>query len=255
MKVHAVPAFNDNYIWLIESENTKRVMIVDPGDATPVIRALSEHQFEPAAILITHHHYDHVGGIEQLTQQYPIPVFGPEGELIQGISQPVSAGKNISLPSDFAPFTILDTPGHTSGHISYLIDDALFCGDTLFAGGCGRLLGGTAEQLFQSLNLIASLPDTTRIFCAHEYTESNLRFALAVEPDNTALQNRIKQVAQQRQQGLATVPSILTTEQTTNPFLRCDQPSVSASVQHHCGKALHSPLEVFTELRRWKDLF
>ena len=150
---------------------------------------------------------------------------------------------------------MLDTPGHTTGHISYLLGDALFCGDTLFAGGCGRLLGGTADQLFQSLNLISSLPDSTRIFCAHEYTEANLRFAQAVEPDNSALQIRIKEVAQQRQNGLATVPSILATEHATNPFLRCDQPTILASVQRHCGKVLNSPREVFTELRRWKDQF
>lgn len=255
MKVHAVPAFNDNYIWLIESDHSRQAMIVDPGDAEPVIAALQQYQLEPVAILITHHHYDHVGGIEQLTRRYPIPVYGPAGENIIGITHKVSTCEQSQLHEQFAPATILETPGHTEGHISYLIEDGLFCGDTLFAGGCGRLLGGTAEQLFNSLNRIARLPATTRVFCAHEYTQANLKFAAAADPDNTALQQRTKAVTQQRKQQQATVPSYLKDELITNPFLRCDNADIKHQVEQHCGHTLDNPLAVFTELRRWKDQF
>ena len=254
MLVHAVAAFEDNYIWLIQSALASRTIIVDPGDANPVIKTLIEKQLSPAAILITHHHHDHIGGIKALTEKFAIPVYGPANESISGINHPVSPGEIINIDG-FEPISVMDTGGHTADHISYYSQNSLFCGDTLFAGGCGRLLGGTAAQLHTSLNRIYQLPDNTAIYCAHEYTQANLRFALAVEPENTALQQRIDETNQLRAKYQATVPSLLSQEKATNPFLRCEQSSVWRAAEKKAGHVLHSPLEVFTVIRSWKDNF
>lgn len=255
LKVHAVEAFQDNYIWLIQAENSQKVLIVDPGDAKPVLRTLDEQELEPAAILITHHHADHIGGIAQLLGQYSIPVFGPASERIPAMTHPLTECENLTVDADFPSFHVLDTPGHTKGHICYLVENKLFCGDTLFAGGCGRLLGGTAPELFSSLQKLKQLPGNTEIYCAHEYTQANLRFAEAVEADSQALQNRIRQTQKMRADNIATVPSLMAEELATNPFLRSDKPEIKKAAELHAGRLLHDSESVFTALRQWKDQF
>lgn len=255
MSVHAVAAFNDNYIWLIQSAQSRRVLIVDPGDVEPVLTALQTWDLTPAAILITHHHHDHTGGIAALQKQFNIPVYGPAAEQINDLTATVKAGDVLKLDADFAEIMVLDTGGHTPGHISYLMSDQLYCGDTLFAGGCGRLLGGTAAQLFASLEQIAALPDATNIYCAHEYTLANLQFALAVEPANGALQQRFSDTELMRAQNQPTVPSTLALEKATNPFLRCAVAEVKQAAEQQAGQSLDSPLAVFKVLRQWKDNF
>lgn len=254
MSVHAVPAFNDNYIWLIQSAQTRKALIVDPGDAQPVLAALQQLDLTPSAILITHHHHDHTGGIATLRRQFNIPVYGPVAEQISGVTDTLSTGDILRL-NDFAEASVLDTGGHTPGHISYLMANQLFCGDTLFAGGCGRLLGGTASQLFASLQQIANLPATTQIYCAHEYTLANLKFALAVEPGNAALQQRFLDSKTMRANNQPTVPSTLALEKATNPFLRCAVADVKQAAEQQAGQSLESPLAVFKVLRQWKDNF
>lgn len=255
LSVHRVHAFSDNYIWLIQSAHSRAVMIVDPGDANPVLAALEKHRLTPAAILVTHHHADHTGGIQTLCTHYDVPVIGPVNERIPEVTEALEAGEEQMLVDDFPPLTVLETPGHTPGHISYLVQNRLFCGDTLFAGGCGKLLGGTAAQLYQSLCLLRGLPDDTEIFCAHEYTEKNLSFAHQVEPDNAELTARLQLTHQQRRQDEVTVPSQMGIEKQTNPFLRFDQPSVKQAAEAYAGQRLESELEVFRALRDWKDHF
>ena len=254
--VHAVPAFRDNYIWLLSgmgvTGSDKPAAIVDPGDARPVITALERLNFVPVAILITHHHNDHIGGVKEICDRFSIPVFGPAQESIPNITHPLREGDRVEIPG-FPSFEVLEVPGHTSGHIAYFGEKTLFCGDTLFAGGCGRLFEGTAEQLYASLQKLSSLPDDTWIYCAHEYTLTNLSFALTVEPDNSVLQTRIKQTRQLREELQATVPSKLDLEKRTNPFLRCHIPSIVTAVENHTGAHLSSGVETFAALRSWKD--
>lgn len=252
IEVRAVPAFRDNYIWLLCADAERKAAIVDPGDAGPVLRALQAHALVPVAILITHHHADHIGGIRDLLARYDLPVYGPASERIPAMTHPLREGDRVTLP-DLPTLTVMDVPGHTAGHIAYLGTGRLFCGDTLFAGGCGRLFEGSATQLHASLQKIASLRDDTWIYCAHEYTLANLNFAAEVEPDNTALQARLVQTRALRQAGTATVPAELGLEKQTNPFLRCTVPSVMAGVARHLGSTLAPGLETFAELRRWKD--
>ncbi len=255
MPVHTVTAFQDNYILLIQSAQDQRVMIVDPGDAAPVLAALKNLKLTPAAILITHHHHDHTGGIGALSKAFKLPVYGPADEAISGVTHPLADGDTFQVAEDFATLQVMDTSGHTPGHISYLIDGSLYCGDTLFAGGCGRLLGGSAEQLFKALNKIADLPENTLIYCAHEYTLANLQFALAVEPDNQELQQRYADTQTMRADNQPSVPSRLTLEKATNPFLRCEVPAVKQAAEQQAGQELASPLAVFKVLRQWKDNF
>lgn len=254
-QIHAVSAFTDNYIWLIQSAQNQHVLIVDPGDADPVIQFVEQHGLHPVAILVTHHHHDHVGGIQRLKDLYELTVFGPQQETIKTVDVPLTAQATKIIDTAFPAFQIIDTPGHTPGHISYLLENNLFCGDTLFTGGCGRLLGGTAEQLFNSLQTLKQLADDTNIFCAHEYTLANLQFAFAVEPDNPHLQERIATVKALRKQNIATVPSKLHEEKRTNPFLRCEVSDVKKAAESYAGEALNSPLAVFKVLRGWKDSF
>jgi hydroxyacylglutathione hydrolase len=255
LTVHAVPAFADNYIWLIQAAHSNKVLVVDPGDAEPVLDYLKTQQLSPVAVLITHHHQDHIGGVERLLSQHSIPVYGPSAEQIAVVDKPLTAPVKLEVDAAFPAIDVIDTSGHTQGHISYLIEGNLFCGDTLFSGGCGRLLGGSAEQLFASLSQIKQLPAETKIYCAHEYTQANLRFAAVVEPNNEALLARQQTVNTLREQQKPTVPSFLSEELLSNPFLRCEQSSVINAVATHCGQTLNSPLAVFTELRRWKDQF
>ena len=255
LNIQAIPALNDNYIWFIEDTDTRRVLIVDPGDAEPAINAIKQQQLIPAALLITHHHHDHIDGINQLVELYDIPVYGPKIATIPSVTHPLTANDTLIIDSTFPAITILDISGHTAVHIAFLFDDCLFCGDTLFGAGCGRLLGGTAEQLFHSLQKIAQLPTRTQIYCAHEYTQANLYFAQVVEPDNPDIQQRILDTATLRQQGKPSLPSTLALELATNPFLRGDQPTVIQAAESFSGKQLTTAVEVFTELRLWKDHF
>ena len=247
-----IPAFKDNYIWLLRQGAA--AVVIDPGDAGPVLDVLARQHLTLSAILITHHHADHQGGVAALLAEHPAEVFGPASESITALSRPLLGAETISLPGLDTAFSVIAVPGHTRGHLAYYGAGLLFCGDTLFAGGCGRLFEGSPEQMHASLGALAALPEQTAVYCAHEYTEANLRFALAVEPGNSALRARAEEVARQRASGLATVPSTIAIEQATNPFLRCSAPEVVASAQRRLKQA-RDPLAVFTVLREWKNNF
>ena len=253
MDIQALHAFEDNYIWLLR--DGRRVVAVDPGDAAPVRRYLEEQNASLAAILLTHHHGDHTGGVDDLLSRGPVPVFGPAGEAIAGVTVPLRGGDRASLPELQGTFQVMDVPGHTRGHIAYYGHGALFCGDTLFACGCGRLFEGTAEQMWASLCKLAALPGDTLVYCAHEYTQSNIRFALAVEPGNAALQMRAKRVAQLRADRQSTVPFTLAEERQTNPFLRSGEAEVTATAERHCGARLSGAADVFTEFGEGQNDF
>ena len=251
--VHCVPAFDDNYIWLIQAEGSRRVVAVDPGDEEPVRAALARTGLELAAILITHHHGDHTGGVRDLLAQFPVPVYGPAHEPIATLSDPVREGDRLVLDGGRLSFQVLDTPGHTRGHVSYVGHGALFCGDTLFTGGCGRLFEGSPEQMHASLEKIAALPDATRVYCAHEYTLANLKFARIAEPDNDALRQREEDALRRRAANQPTVPSTLALERATNPFLRSTVPALVESASRFAGRPLRDAAEVFAVVRHWKD--
>jgi len=252
--IRPIPAFDDNYIWLLSRPGHKGCAVVDPGDEDPVIERLRTEGLTLEAILITHKHGDHVGGIRGLKAIWPeAVVYGPVGEPIKALERRLQGGDRVELSGLGVAFDVLDVPGHTEGHIAYYGDGALFCGDTMFAGGCGRVFSGTFEQLSDSLIRIGRLPPDTRAYCAHEYTLANLRFALVVEPDNRALQRRFEEATALRADNLPTVPSVLANELATNPFLRCDRPQVAAAAEARAGRPLRSAAEVFAVVRRWKD--
>jgi hydroxyacylglutathione hydrolase len=248
-------AFEDNYIWLIRGTSPNRVAIVDPGDAAPVLAALEKRRLTPVAILCTHHHGDHVGGVGDILKVYSIPVYGPARERIPTLTHRLADGDRFSLPDLGLDFEVLDVPGHTAGHIAYYGSGMLFCGDTMFSAGCGRLFEGTAEQMHTSLSRFAALPENTRIYCGHEYTEANLRFALAVEPGNPDIRAYRDQARAIRQQDLPTLPSTIGRERRVNPFLRAGLPGVRQAAEKQAGRALLSEVEVFAAVRRWKDGF
>jgi len=247
-----IPAFRDNYIWLLS--RGEAAVIVDPGDAAPVEAALAAGGLQPSAILVTHHHADHQGGVAALAARFGVEVFGPAAESITGLTRPLAGGERIYPLGPDVPFDVLAVPGHTSGHIAYLADGRLFCGDTLFGAGCGRLFEGTPAQMAASLVRLAALPDETEVCCAHEYTETNLRFAVAVEPDNPAIQERIAASAALRARGLPTLPSSIGLEKATNPFLRCDAPAVIAAARRRDAAAA-GPVDVFAAIRGWRNEF
>jgi len=253
LKIEAIPAFDDNYIWLILDDSRRYAAIVDPGDEVPVIDYLTQHQIQPVAILITHHHGDHTGGVSELVKQYHIPVYGPADEHIPAMTHPLKDGVRVVLEALAAEFQVIDAPGHTRGHILYYGHGLLFCGDTLFAGGCGRVFEGTMEQMYRAMEKIESLPDQTQVYCAHEYTEANLRFAQVAEPNNEALLRRIEDTRVLRQQHKATVPSLLGLEKQTNPFLRCRVDSLIKAAEVYVGHELTEPAAVFAAVRNWKD--
>jgi len=257
----AIPAFSDNYIWLIAADSTakdrgpasapRKVAIVDPGDAKPVIRFLAEHVMEPVAILVTHHHYDHIDGIEALCRHTRLPVYGPRNSPIPALTHPLADDDQISI--DGLQFRIIATPGHTLDHITYYTPGMLFCGDTLFAAGCGRLFEGSPLQMHESLNRLNELPADTRIYCTHEYTLKNLEFAVEVEPDNPAIATRLAEVRRLRKENRITIPTTLADERRTNPFLRCHEAAVMAAAGRFAGKAVSDAAETFKIIRFWKD--
>ena len=253
--IHTVPAFTDNYLWVVA--RGQRAAVVDPGDSAPIERFLDEHGLALEAILATHHHGDHVGGLQALAERWKCPVFGPAGEDIAGLDTRLAEGDRIRVPGIDIELDVLDVPGHTAGHIAY-VDPArafVFCGDTLFACGCGRLFEGTPAQMSASLAKLSSLDEATRVYCAHEYTLANIRFAEAVEPGNRRLAERKARDQAKRDRGEPTVPSTIGEERATNPFLRCDVPEVVASAERHAGRRLQGTVEVFAEIRAWKNTF
>ena len=254
MNLIALPAFNDNYIWMLH--DGRDAVVVDPGDSGPVLDALSSLKLKLSAILVTHHHSDHVGGVDALRPFLAGEVFGPARENIPQPCRALTHGEQISaLGLDFA---VIDVPGHTAGHIAFFnagsssSSPILFCGDTLFSGGCGRLFEGTAAQMHHSLGRLSDLPGSTRVCCAHEYTLSNLKFASAVEPQNTDLMAYTQWCQMQRAQGLFTLPSSVEQEKKINPFLRCTEAAVVQSALAH-GASSTSPTDVFAALRQWKN--
>ncbi len=260
MQITPIPAFTDNYIWAAHDDTS--CFVVDPGDANPVLRFLDENRLSLKGLLITHHHYDHTGGIIQLSQQQPaLPVYGPYNDAISGVTHRVKQGDTVPVLD--RKFHVMEIPGHTLDHIAYVTNDGdntvdspiLFCGDTLFSGGCGRLFEGTPEQMQASLDQLATLPDNTQVCCAHEYTKANLVFALSIEPDNQALKARINDVAALRQHQRPTLPSTLLTEKQSNPFMRTRVKAVMRHAQNHSHDLLSSPSAVLGIIRQLKDSF
>jgi hydroxyacylglutathione hydrolase len=256
LKVTAIRAFSDNYIWLIHGPRSPgRVAIVDPGDAIPVMSYLDREGLGAAAILLTHHHPDHVGGVSRLAGELELPVYGPAAEQIPMREIALSGGDHVRLETLGLEFRVIDCPGHTAGHIAYLGHGALFCGDTLFSAGCGRLFEGTPGQMSASLDKLAALPDDTRVFCTHEYTLSNLRFAATVEPDNRDIAEYLNRATSLRNDDEPTLPSSIGLEKRVNPFLRCHTQAVREAAERHAGRRLDDPVQVFAEVRAWKDQF
>ncbi|MBD8450733.1 hydroxyacylglutathione hydrolase [Serratia rubidaea] len=251
MNLISIPAFQDNYIWLLDDQQGHCV-IVDPGEAPPVLDALQRLQLTPDAILLTHHHRDHVGGVAQIVAQYPaLPVYGPQETTDKGTTQVVKGGDSIDVGG--RRYQVMAVPGHTLGHIAFYSAPYLFCGDTLFSAGCGRLFEGTAEQMYHSLQQFAQLPDNTLICCAHEYTLANLKFARAILPQDRQIETYQQQVEALRAKGQPSLPTTLQLERKINLFLRCHD----TDLQKELG--FNSPpndlASAFSELRRRKDTF
>ncbi len=248
LKINAVPCFDDNYIWVLH--DGRAAIAVDPGAAAPLTAFLAQEGLSLSAILLTHRHHDHVGGVAELNAAGTLPVYGPHG--VAGVTHPLADQDRLQLLG--ASFSVMAIPGHTREHLAYRVNDALFCGDTLFGCGCGRVFDDTWAEMFDSLQKIAALPDETLLYPAHEYTAANLRFARAVEPDNPALNTYEAEVVRRREQGQPSLPSTLKAEKTCNPFLRCSTPAIIASALAHEAQST-SPEAVFCALRRWKDRF
>jgi hydroxyacylglutathione hydrolase len=247
--IEPIPAFEDNYIWALRSHG--QVVVVDPGEVAPVLRFLEKTGDRLAAILVTHRHGDHIGGIAELVARHPVPVYGPTREAAEVVTHPLHDGDRVTvLGSDFE---VLEVPGHTLGHVAYYRKGLLFCGDTLFGAGCGRVFEGTLPQMQASLARLAALPPDTQVYCAHEYTQSCLRFAKTVEPDNATIDTRIAAVAAQRAAGQPSVPSTLADEFATNPFLRWSAPGVIAAATTRLGHRPTNDAETFGAIRVWRD--
>lgn len=256
LAVRPVRAFADNYIWLIEPPRLPdRVVAVDPGDAAPVIAELERSGASLAAILLTHHHADHIGGVSELLRLGAVPVIGPDDSRIPQRTRTVRHGDRCDLPDLGLGFDILEVPGHTLSHIAFWGHGALFCGDTLFSAGCGRMFEGTPKQMNTSLNRLRDLPPDTEMYCGHEYTAANLRFALTVDPANRAALEYRDSVARLRAADAPSLPSRMALEIRVNPFLRCEASAVRAAAETHAGRALPEPADVFAVLRAWKDQF
>jgi hydroxyacylglutathione hydrolase len=252
LQLRPLPAFEDNYIWTL-SDDSGRAVVVDPGDAGPVLAA-ADQGLRPVALLLTHHHADHVGGAGAILDRFDIPCFAPEDERIPRATRRVRDGDRVEVPELGLAFDVLEIPGHTRSHIAFHGGGHLFCGDTMFSLGCGRLFEGTPAQMLASLDRLAALPGDTRVCCGHEYTVANGRFAQAAEPDNAARDRRLDEAADLRSRSRPTLPSTLASERDCNPFLRVDAPGVRATLERRAGGALDRE-RAFAALRAWKDEF
>jgi hydroxyacylglutathione hydrolase len=257
IEISAIPALQDNYIWAIHDD--RHAAVVDPGDAAPVLAFLAARHLRLDAILCTHRHNDHIGGIAKLREVYNVPVYGRRHPNNPYITNELHEGDSLELEGLGARFDIIEIPGHVDDHIAFIAPGIAFCGDVLFGAGCGRNFEGTKAQLYHSLQRLAQLPDTTRIYCAHEYTTANLRFALACDPDNPAVKQRIAVTRQLREANQITLPTTIALEKATNPFLRCARPEIIRTLQQRgvidTGKRDTSELGVFTAMREWKNHF
>ena len=254
LSIQAIKAFQDNYIWAIINTENASVWIVDPGDAIPVISFLQQQQLMLTGILITHHHHDHCGGVAELRQPYDVPVYGPKHADILA-THTVTDNQRITLKECGLSFDVLTIPGHTLEHIAYYCaeDNILFCGDTLFSAGCGRVFEGTAEQMTHSLMRLNDLPEETRVYCAHEYTKSNLLFARKIEPDNKDIDKHLISVEECYKQNKPSLPSTLELERKINPFLRIKEKTVIAAAEEYAQEKLSNTVAVFATIRQWKN--
>lgn len=253
LDVIPVKAFNDNYIWLIRPAESNSVIIIDPGDETPVFEALETHGLVPAAIFCTHGCHDHMGGIAALCSRFELPVYGSPKEKVAAVTHNVQQDDVIELLG--LSFRVIDVPGHTSGHVAFYGHGMVFCGDSLFSAGCGRLYTHRPDLMFESLQKLSKLPANTLVYCAHEYTLDNLAFAETVEPDNGVIRSYIDEIAQKRHSGKPSLPSTIAKELDINPFLRTREPSIQAAASEFNRQPLASEADVFAALRRWKDGF
>ncbi|MFW0061003.1 MAG: hydroxyacylglutathione hydrolase [Coxiella endosymbiont of Dermacentor nuttalli] len=251
----AIPALNDNYIWAIVHPKKKNAVVIDPGETKPILDVLEQQDLTLAAILLTHHHWDHTHGISGLLEKYLVPVYGPDEAMIPCCDHLIKGGDYLTLSSLELTFSILSIPGHTLSHIAYYGHQLVFTGDTLFSGGCGRLLEGSSDQLYRSLLKLAALPFNTRVYCGHEYTKKNLEFAKIVDPNNLKLKKRIVETQKKISQNLPILPPNLRLELDTNPFLRCHKKSIQQSVIKYHGHSFADEIAIFAALRQWKDKF
>lgn len=251
LTIDAIPILDSNYVWALHDD--RHALLVDPGRAEEPLAWLAARGLELTGLLITHHHWDHTNGIDGILEQGRVPVYGPRDSRIPQVDRPLAEGDTLRLAKPRVELSILDVPGHTSIHLAYVGEDFLLCGDTLFSVGCGRMFEGRPDQFVASLDKLAALPDGTRVFCTHEYTEANCRFALQVEPDNEALVARSEQARQQRKSGRITLPSTIGEERRVNPFLRVREPGVIEAAKRHDPACTGSPESVFATIRAWKD--
>lgn len=258
LNIWPLPALSTNYIWVLEHTKYSNIYVVDPGEAGPVLNYLKQNKRQLAAILLTHRHWDHVSGIEELVEQFKCPVYGPAIDQHPTVSHPMSEGDSTLLWGEL-PASVMETPGHLPDHICWLLESGepkhVFCADTLFSVGCGRVFGNAHAQLKRSLERLSALPENTVLYPAHEYTLKNLQFALTVEPTSEKLLREHQRVSDLCKERLPSLPTTVAHELKLNPFLRCNDPEVIAAVQKHVGRELTTEIDVFCELRRWKDVY